>query len=97
MTAVLRQQVVTGDGVAAREWPKESAETALLIRGYPNDQTVWDELGKRLNQDYRAVSDDVRGSGESGAPVQIEENQTCAKLVVQHASRSLQRRIIWLR
>ena len=56
MTAVLRHQVVTGDGVAAREWPKANAETALLIRGYPDDQIVWDKLAKRLNQDYLVVS-----------------------------------------
>lgn len=59
-----------GVAIAAREWPKENAETALLIRGYPDDKTVRDELRKRLNQDYRVVSDDVRGSGEPGAPIQ---------------------------
>jgi pimeloyl-ACP methyl ester carboxylesterase len=75
MTAALRHQVVTGDGVAiaAREWPTADAETVLLLHGYPDDQTVWDDVAKLLNHDYRVVSYDVRGSGASDAPLQMQD------------------------
>jgi len=41
----------------------------LLIHGYPLNKTMWEPQVKDLSASFRVVSVDLRGHGESGAPL----------------------------
>ncbi len=61
---------VRGDGVdlAVFEDGDPAGETVLLVHGYPDTHTVWDELVERLKDRFHVVTYDVRGAGGSSRP-----------------------------
>ena len=44
------------------------APTVILVHGYPDTHTVWDDVAGALAERFRVVRYDVRGAGESSAP-----------------------------
>jgi NAD(P)-dependent dehydrogenase (short-subunit alcohol dehydrogenase family)/pimeloyl-ACP methyl ester carboxylesterase len=42
--------------------------TVVLVHGYPDTHAVWDRVAAILEKDFRVVTYDVRGAGESTAP-----------------------------
>lgn len=65
-----RKFTVRGDGVdlAVFEDGDPVGETVLLVHGYPDTHTVWDELVERLKDRFHVVTYDVRGAGGSSRP-----------------------------
>ncbi|SER16775.1 NADP-dependent 3-hydroxy acid dehydrogenase YdfG [Lentzea xinjiangensis] len=45
-----------------------SGPVVVLVHGYPDTQAVWDRVAALLEEDFRVVTYDVRGAGESTAP-----------------------------
>ncbi|GGN08883.1 short chain dehydrogenase [Lentzea pudingi] len=45
-----------------------SGPTVVLVHGYPDTHEVWDRVAALLEKDFRVVTYDVRGAGESTAP-----------------------------
>lgn len=69
MTATPRL-VPSTDGVrlAVYESGNPDGPTIVAIHGYPDNHTVWDGVADLLGADYRVVTYDVRGAGESDKP-----------------------------
>lgn len=59
--------------LSARIWDRPGAPTVLLVHGYPDCQRVWDPVVARLVSQYRVVTYDVRGAGESDAPKRLRD------------------------
>lgn len=70
MTNVIEHQIVgaNGVGIAAREWPRADAPTVVLVHGYPDNQAVWRQVAPVLHKQFRVITYDVRGAGESERP-----------------------------
>ncbi|MFD9698727.1 SDR family oxidoreductase [Lentzea sp. NPDC059081] len=45
-----------------------SGPVVVLVHGYPDTHAVWDRVAALLEKDFRVVTYDVRGAGESTAP-----------------------------
>lgn len=54
--------------LAVFEQGDPSAPTVLLVHGYPDTHTVWDDVAAALAEKFHVVRYDVRGSGGSDAP-----------------------------
>lgn len=55
--------------LAARVWDNPGRPTLVLVHGYPDCQQAWDPVANLLARQYRVVTYDVRGAGQSDAPV----------------------------
>lgn len=65
----IQRSVMSGDvSLAVTERGESDAPTVLLVHGYPDTQTVWDEVAEILAQRYHVVTYDVRGAGASDRP-----------------------------
>src|SRR5438445_2282808 len=64
------RRVASADGVtlAVYESGNPNAPTVIAVHGYPDNHAVWDGVVELLADDYRVVTYDVRGSGESDKP-----------------------------
>ena len=64
------RQVISSDGVrlAVYESGPADAPTVLLVHGYPDNHTLWDDIVALLAPDFHVVSYDVRGAGASQKP-----------------------------
>lgn len=64
------RRVTASDGVelVVQERGPADSPTVLAVHGYPDDQTVWDQVAGQLAGRYHVVSYDVRGAGQSGEP-----------------------------
>ena len=62
--------ITSTDGVrlAVYESGESDAPTIVAIHGFPDSHAVWDGVVDRLAGDYRVVTYDVRGAGESDKP-----------------------------
>jgi pimeloyl-ACP methyl ester carboxylesterase len=69
MTAPTRD-VTSLDGVrlAVYESGPAAAPTVVLVHGYPDNHSLWDEIGQLLAGDFHVVTYDVRGAGASEKP-----------------------------
>jgi NAD(P)-dependent dehydrogenase (short-subunit alcohol dehydrogenase family)/pimeloyl-ACP methyl ester carboxylesterase len=65
-----RRRVRTTDGLtlAVRVSGAPDAPILLCVHGYPDNQTLWEPVRALLEDDFRVVSYDVRGAGESDVP-----------------------------
>ena len=45
----------------------------VLVHGYPDNHLVWEPVAKRLAQRFFVIAYDVRGAGQSDAPVAVED------------------------
>ncbi|MEU9040214.1 MULTISPECIES: SDR family oxidoreductase [unclassified Kitasatospora] len=70
MTTPTRRRTVHSGGLplAVFEQGDPDAPTVLLVHGYPDTHTVWDDIAADLARDHHVVRYDVRGAGESGVP-----------------------------
>ena len=46
----------------------EDGPVVVLVHGYPDNRTVWEQVVENLERDHRVATYDVRGAGESTAP-----------------------------
>lgn len=53
--------------LSVREYGDPAAPHVVLVHGYPDDQTLWDDVVPLL-RGFHVVTYDVRGAGESDAP-----------------------------
>ncbi|KAA9154190.1 SDR family oxidoreductase [Amycolatopsis acidicola] len=61
--------VESGDvRLAVYEEGPSDAPTVLLVHGYPDTHTVWDDVAAVLAERFHVVRYDVRGAGKSSAP-----------------------------
>jgi pimeloyl-ACP methyl ester carboxylesterase len=61
--------VVSGDArLAVFEHGDPTAETVLLVHGWPDTHTVWDDVVRLLARDFHVVTYDTRGHGASPLP-----------------------------
>ncbi|SER57759.1 NADP-dependent 3-hydroxy acid dehydrogenase YdfG [Lentzea albida] len=61
-------KVRSGDVDLAVQVRGTSGPTVVLVHGYPDTHEVWDRVATVLEKDFRVVTYDVRGAGESGVP-----------------------------
>jgi pimeloyl-ACP methyl ester carboxylesterase len=50
-----------------------AAPTVLLVHGFPDTHTVWDDVAAALAADHHVVRYDVRGAGASGRPGRVAD------------------------
>ena len=61
--------VLSGDvRLAVFEDGPPDAPTVILVHGYPDTHTVWDDVADVLAERFHVVRYDVRGAGQSGSP-----------------------------
>ncbi|CAM3973346.1 alpha/beta fold hydrolase [Smaragdicoccus niigatensis] len=54
-----------GISLRAREWGNPANPTVLLVHGYPDNSSVWDDVVPQLATNFHVVTYDVRGAGAS--------------------------------
>src|SRR5579884_2496852 len=59
-----------GAQLFVRERGRARAPVVLLVHGYPDTHSVWDELAEQLAERFRVVAYDTRGMGRSTAPAE---------------------------
>lgn len=63
--------------LAVREYGDRSADThLLLVHGFPDDQTMWEPVLKRLPSEWHLITYDVRGCGDSSRPEGVPAYRT---------------------
>jgi len=51
----------------------------VLLHGYPFSSAIWHEQQQRLSDHYRVITPDLRGHGQSPAPLGVYEMETMAR------------------
>ncbi|MGW4380092.1 SDR family oxidoreductase [Kitasatospora sp. NPDC004531] len=71
----IRRRTVDSGGLelAVYEQGDPTRPTVLLVHGYPDDHSVWDDVAADLAADHHVVRYDTRGSGASGVPARRED------------------------
>ncbi|MFJ5229765.1 SDR family oxidoreductase [Kitasatospora sp. NPDC088391] len=68
-TEIRRRTVDSGGlALAVYEQGDPANPTVVLVHGYPDDHSVWDDVAADLAADHHVVRYDTRGSGASGVP-----------------------------
>lgn len=64
------RRVTATDGIelAVSAFGDAAHPTIICVHGYPDNQTVWGPIARRLSEKFQVVTYDVRGAGESGQP-----------------------------
>lgn len=62
--------VVSGDGtrLAVRERGNAAGPTVVCVHGFPDSSALWDGVVRELAADFRVITFDMRGAGESDRP-----------------------------
>ncbi|KVN17718.1 short-chain dehydrogenase [Burkholderia stagnalis] len=61
--------VASGDlTLAVRTWGDPSRTPVVLVHGYPDTSSVWQDVAPRLARQHYVIAYDVRGAGLSSAP-----------------------------
>jgi len=65
-----QRYATSSDGVriAVHESGSPSAPVLVAVHGYPDNHHVWDGVAAALRDDFRVVTYDVRGAGDSDKP-----------------------------
>lgn len=67
-------QVKSGDvRLAVNIYGAEQQSTLILVHGYPDSSEVWAQLLAPLSQQFRVVTYDVRGAGQSSVPARTAD------------------------
>ena len=64
----MRVTSTDGTSIAVHASGNPGGPTVVAVHGYPDNHSVWDGLADELGGEYRVVTYDVRGAGESDAP-----------------------------
>ena len=76
----MREQVVEGGGslkLHVREWGPRDAPAILLLHGWSQHHLCWSrQFDSSLSDEFRAVAPDLRGHGQSEAPLEPENYKT---------------------
>ena len=88
-----RFEVTTSDGLTLAGWTYGDAEkpTIILVHGYPDNSCVWDGVVPLLAANWRVVTYDVRGCGESDVPAKVSDYRMAQlnadlKTIIDHVS-----------
>ncbi|KVO52885.1 SDR family oxidoreductase [Burkholderia stagnalis] len=66
--------VASGDlTLAVRTWGDPSRTPVVLVHGYPDTSSVWQDVAPRLARQHYVIAYDVRGAGLSSAPVRTAD------------------------
>jgi pimeloyl-ACP methyl ester carboxylesterase len=68
VTQVEREVPTSAGYVSVTERGRSGAPPVVLVHGYPDRASVWDEVAADLAHDHHVVAYDVRGAGGSPAP-----------------------------
>ncbi|MFE1321528.1 SDR family oxidoreductase [Kitasatospora phosalacinea] len=70
-----RRRTVDSGGLALAVYEQgdPADPTVVLVHGYPDDHSVWDDVAADLAADHHVVRYDTRGSGASGVPAARED------------------------
>ncbi|RAE79218.1 short chain dehydrogenase, partial [Burkholderia multivorans] len=61
--------VASGDlTLAVRTWGDPARSPVVLVHGYPDDSSVWQQVAPLLARKHYVIAYDVRGAGLSSAP-----------------------------
>ncbi len=73
---VERSFVQSGDiRLAVQQYGKKDKPVLILVHGYPDSSTIWDNVIPPLVKQFRVVTYDVRGAGASDVPAKISHYQ----------------------
>ena len=64
--------------LAVFEQGKADGETIVLVHGWPDTHELWNRIVPLLADDFRVVSYDSRGAGESTIPSRVQDYQLSA-------------------
>ena len=74
--AVTARRVTNGSvSLAVFEQGKADGETIVLVHGWPDTHELWNRIVPLLADDFRVVSYDSRGAGESTIPSRVQDYQ----------------------
>ena len=77
--AVTARRVTNGSvSLAVFEQGKADGETIVLVHGWPDTHELWNRIVPLLADDFRVVSYDSRGAGESTIPSRVQDYQLSA-------------------
>ncbi len=67
--------VDAGNGVRlyATSWGDKNNEPLVLVHGYPDSHTVWEQIAAQLANTFYVIAYDVRGAGKSTIPTKIKD------------------------
>lgn len=91
MRAQDKTTTIAGDGVrlACRACGPVGRPVVVFVHGYPDNQRVWDRVVAELSGDYRCITYDVRGAGQSSRP------RAVAAYTLDHLEADLKAVIDW--
>lgn len=88
-----RFEVTTSDGLTLAGWTygDKAKPTIVLVHGYPDNSCVWDGVVPLLAANWRVVTYDVRGCGESDVPAKVSDYRMAQlnadlKTIIDHVS-----------
>ena len=64
---------------------KADKPVVVLVHGYPDSSSIWDKVVEPLAKNFRVVTYDVRGAGESDVPEKISDYQLTFLMQDLHA------------
>lgn len=70
-TAVSTVKTTDGFTLHVQTWGESNNTPIIMVHGYPDSHTVWDQIAQDLAQDYYVITYDVRGAGKSDTPKSI--------------------------
>lgn len=64
------RKLISADGtrLAVYEYGEPDAPVLVCVHGYPDNATLWEPVASRLAKDFRVITYDVRGAGQSDHP-----------------------------
>ena len=67
MTVLMRHHFIMINGLRLHyiDWPREGAQTMLLVHGFAGHALSWDVFGAAMSRHYNVIALDQRGHGDS--------------------------------
>jgi pimeloyl-ACP methyl ester carboxylesterase len=76
------------------DWPREGAQTMLLVHGFAGHALSWDVFGQALSKQYNVVALDQRGHGESEWADEYSTEHSVSDLMAFIAALALERIVL---
>lgn len=64
---------VQGVRLFTKTWGDAKKTPIILVHGYPDSHTVWENIATILAKDFYVIAYDVRGAGQSSVPKKIKD------------------------